>query len=125
MSSCPVIINGIDEVMTRGDLIDRTVVVELAEIPKDDRLPEKEFWSRFEQYRPGILGYFLNALQAAMSNIGSVKLDRLPRMADFAHLSRQPKNPLGGSLGTFWRSTTATEQRLTVSFSIHPPWRKN
>jgi hypothetical protein len=38
---CPVIINGIDEVMTRGDLIDRTVVVELAQIPEDEPAPRK------------------------------------------------------------------------------------
>jgi hypothetical protein len=98
---CPVIINGIDEVMTRGDLIDRTVVVELAQIPEDDRLPETEFWPRFEQYRPGILGYFLNALQAAMSNIGSVKLDRLPRMADFALFVTAAEEALGWEPGYF------------------------
>jgi hypothetical protein len=98
---CPVIINGIDEVMTRGDLIDRTLVVELAEIPKDSRLTEKEFWSLFEQYRPGILGYFLNALQAAMSNLDSVKLDRLPRMADFALFVTAAEESFGWKPGYF------------------------
>jgi hypothetical protein len=40
--------------------------------------------ARFEEARPGILGALLTAVSTALARIDSVRLERLPRMADFA-----------------------------------------
>ena len=41
-------------------------------------------WARFEKARPRILGALLDALVVGLRRLPDVKLDRLPRMADFA-----------------------------------------
>ena len=80
---CPLILNGIDEVVARGDLADRAIFLTLNAIPDADRRPEAELWARFEKARPRILGALLDALVVGLRRLPDVKLDRLPRMADF------------------------------------------
>lgn len=80
----PVLLNGIDELPTRGDLADRAVVLTLPTIPEDRRLSEADLWSDFGAARPAILGAVLDLVSHAMRLLPSVKLSRLPRMADFA-----------------------------------------
>jgi putative DNA primase/helicase len=60
------------------------MIVYLPSIPEDRRRPEKEFWSEFQKVQPYILGALLTAITDALANIQHVKLERLPRMADFA-----------------------------------------
>ena len=80
----PLILNGIDEVVARGDLADRAIFLTLSAILEADRKPEAELWARFDEARPRILGALLNALVEGVRRHPDVKLDRLPRMADFA-----------------------------------------
>ena len=80
----PLILNGIDEVVARGDLADRAIFLTLNAIPDTARKPEAELWARFEETRPRILGALLDALVEGLRRLPDVKLDRLPRMADFA-----------------------------------------
>ena len=80
----PLILNGIDEVVARGDLADRAIFLTLSAIREADRKPEAELWARFDEARPRILGALLNALVEGVRRHPDVKLDRLPRMADFA-----------------------------------------
>ena len=100
----PVILNGIDELATRADLMDRAIVIELSRIPAGKRLTEKEFWHVFGLYRPGILGYFLDGMCCALANIGSVKAPTLPRMADFAELVVAAESSLGWRQGSFLKA---------------------
>jgi len=80
----PLILNGIGDFISRPDLLDRTLIIELPVIREEDRRPEGEFWAEFEKVWPRILGALLDAVAKGLRNIDSVKLDRLPRMADFA-----------------------------------------
>ncbi len=80
----PVILNGIEELGSRGDLIDRSVAITLPRINDNHRLTERAFWRQFEVARPGILGALLDIVCAGLKNLPSVHLDRLPRMADFS-----------------------------------------
>ena len=80
----PSILNGIDEVVARGDLDSRTIILTLSAIHEADRKPEAELWARFDEARPRILGALLDALVEGVRRHPDVKLDRLPRMADFA-----------------------------------------
>jgi hypothetical protein len=80
----PAIINGIEELATRGDLLDRAIVHTLPTIPDDKRRPEDDLNSEFEKMRPGLLGALLTAVSCALQNVGSIKLASYPRMADFA-----------------------------------------
>jgi hypothetical protein len=80
----PLILNGIEDVVSRADLLDRSLVLHLPRIGEDRRLTESDFTERFERARPLILGALLDALVEALRKLPSTKLDRLPRMADFA-----------------------------------------
>ena len=80
----PVVMNGIEEVATRGDLLDRALILYLPTIPEEQRQDEKAFWQVFEQARPAILGALLAIVSAALQTLPTVQLTHKPRMADFA-----------------------------------------
>jgi hypothetical protein len=80
----PVVLNGIEELATRGDLLDRCMILYLPSIPEHERKPEADLWRDFEAKRPAILGALLDAVSEALRSLETVKLERLPRMADFA-----------------------------------------
>jgi len=80
----PVVMNGIEEVATRGDLLDRAVILYLPTIPTGERRNEKAFWPAFEQARPEIFGALLDIVSAGLRALPTVRIDDLPRMADFA-----------------------------------------
>jgi hypothetical protein len=52
----PVILNGIEDVVTRPDLGDRALFLTLDPIPDAARRPEQELWRDFETERPHIAG---------------------------------------------------------------------
>lgn len=83
----PIVINGIGDVISRDDLMQRAIVVGTPKISEEQRRDENEFWQEFEQDRPRILGAILHALSVGLANINSVTLEKKPRMADFAKLA--------------------------------------
>ena len=80
----PVILNGIEEIVTRPDLADRAVFLTLEPIPEERRRPEAELWAAFETERPRILGALLDAVAEGLKRLPETRLEKLPRMADFA-----------------------------------------
>ncbi len=78
------IINGIEEIVTRGDLTDRAIILYLPDIDETTRREADVFWMEFDTAAAGLLGALLSAVSTAMRNLPGVKLERLPRMADFA-----------------------------------------
>lgn len=80
---CPML-NGINLVASRDDLLDRSVLFRLDRIAQEQRKTEAEFWREFERDRPYILGAIFDVLSKALQIYPNVKLPALPRMADFA-----------------------------------------
>lgn len=80
----PVILNGIEDIVTRPDLADRAIFLTLEAIPEERRRPEKELWAEFEVTRPQLLGTLLDAVSQGLKRLPDTRLDTLPRMADFA-----------------------------------------
>jgi len=80
----PTLLNGIEDVIRRSDLADRTIFVTLEAIGEEQRRSESELWRGFEVARPRILGALLDVAAHGLRAVGSVQLPRLPRMADFA-----------------------------------------
>jgi putative DNA primase/helicase len=97
----PVMLNGIEEDATKEDLLDRTIQVTLAVISEEMRMTEEDVWGAFNDVAPEILGSLLDAASSALQNVGNVKLDRLPRMADFAKWVVAAEPALGWAPGTF------------------------
>ena len=80
----PVILNGIEDIVTRPDLADRSIFLMLEPISEESRRSEAELWAVFEAERPLILGVLLDAVSLGLRRLPDIKLQRLPRMADFA-----------------------------------------
>ena len=92
----PVILNGIEDIVTRPDLADRAVFLTLEAIPEERRRPEAELWATFDAERPRILGVLLDAAVQGLKMLPDTTLERLPRMADFALVGDRPARPPSG-----------------------------
>jgi len=118
-------LNGIDEVATRSDLIDRCILVELPIIPKKKRRNEADFWRDFEKVWPGILGALLDAVVCGLRNLPATRLESCPRMADFATWMVACEPALGWPPGTFLKAyecnrSAANEVALEASLIGEP-----
>jgi hypothetical protein len=97
----PQLFNGITEVATRPDLLDRALVVTLPPIPEERRRPEAELWREFEEARPRILAALFDAVSGALGAVEDVRLEGNLRMADFAVWSTAAEGALGWEPGAF------------------------
>lgn len=76
--------NGINIMLTEPDALDRSLMIEQQRIPKESRRLESVIYQEFESLKPGLLGYIFDTLVKAKQKVSSIKVDDLPRMADFA-----------------------------------------
>jgi hypothetical protein len=128
----PQIITAIDALVTRDDLANRVLMVQLPEITEEMRLPQSELNAKVEAVRPRILGALMTALSQTLAQIPSTKTDikSLPRMADYAQFAIASEKSLGLESGKFrltfdqscergnrvitcWRSNCETYARST------------
>lgn len=94
-SQRPVILTSIEEVVSRGDLLERSILVSLVPISEHARRPESALLADFNAASGRILGGLLDALSTALVRLPGVRLERLPRMADFAKLAVAAEPALG------------------------------
>ena len=80
----PSILNGIEDVVTRPDLADRAIMLTLLPISDEKRRTEVEIWKEFDAIHPAVLGALLDGVAHGLRTLPDVKLERRPRMADFA-----------------------------------------
>jgi hypothetical protein len=83
----PQAINGIGDFATRGDLLDRAIIITPPVIPEHRREDEKSFWGRFDQVRGELLGALLHCVSMGLRNLDATALTAKPRMADFARFA--------------------------------------
>src|SRR5262245_37431382 len=83
-ASRPLLVNGIEDVITRPDLADRSIFLTLAPVANARRQSERQLWRQFEPARPRILGALLDLVVHGLRTLPGIGPDRLPRMADFA-----------------------------------------
>jgi hypothetical protein len=95
----PVLLASIADVVSAPDLLDRTILLDLEPIPDHSRRTEAELARALDDVRPRVLGGLLNAVSAGLRLLPSVRLDRLPRMADFSLWGEAVWQGLGASPG--------------------------
>ena len=81
------IFTGINIPTHAPDLLDRLLLVELERISPDNRMDESSFWARFNADKPMLFGALLDAIAGTLKHLPMVKLNRMPRMADFAKIA--------------------------------------
>ena len=77
-------LNGVNLLVTKPDILDRTMLIELERISPSERKLEAQLWREFNDAKPEILGGMFDTLTKAKAIFPSVKLAELPRLADFA-----------------------------------------
>ena len=76
--------NGINPVLTKPDVLDRSITIEQDRIDPKYRVQEKLMMSKFYELRPRLLGYIFDILVKALQIYPTLKLGSLPRMGDSA-----------------------------------------
>jgi hypothetical protein len=97
----PVILNGIDHLAERADLADRALTLDLLPIDELNRREEEDLYRDFESEMPQILGALFTAVCGALAHLPDTRLERRPRMADFARWATAAEQPLGFPRGAF------------------------
>jgi len=77
-------INGINVALIEPDALDRSIFIELPDIDDSWRKEKEELLAEFEKIRPKLLHSIFDTVVKALQIKPTLKLTRLPRMADFA-----------------------------------------
>ena len=115
----PCMLNGIEELATRSDLLERSLVLNLPAIPDRHRRSEAELWQSFNLNRPRLLGALYHAISVALAN-PHVHLEHRPRMADFAEWVVAAEGACPWPKGEFlkvYRENREDAKRLAVDAS--------
>ena len=97
----PLLLNGIEDLLTRPDLADRALVLRPPTIRGGERKTERELEAAFDAAHPAVLGALLDALVGVLHHAPSVKAAELPRMADFAVVGMATEAALAWPQGSF------------------------
>jgi hypothetical protein len=117
----PIILNGIDDLATRGDLVDRSIIINLPRINGNSRKLERDIKREFEADKPKILGALLNLLSGILAAKDLFKCNSYSRMADFEHwicaaeIGAECKNERFWKPGTFSSAYNQNRERASIN----------
>jgi hypothetical protein len=97
----PVVLTGIEELASAGDLLDRSIVLTLPSLDEDGRMEEEDFWEAFEASRARLLGSLLDVVCRSLRALPTSRPGRLCRMADFHRWGAAVEQALGWPAGSF------------------------
>src|SRR5271156_3047606 len=122
----PMVFNAIPDLgAARPDFLDRALIVEFLDMKPELRRDEAKFWREFEEVRPGILRALLDAVATGLRNLPNVRLDRPPRMADFALWVNACEESLGmepgEALSAYQSNRTETHNLALESSPLYEP----
>lgn len=113
-----VIINSIMLPIVNADLMDRAIILKLQRIAQDKRKPEQDLWDEFNREQPGILGGIFDTIVKAMAIYPTIKIDKLPRLADFAKWGYSIAQALGKSGEQFLEDLSQNVKRQNESVAV-------
>jgi hypothetical protein len=99
----PVMLNGIAGIVTRPDLIERTIRVDAPSIPTSERREDTDITAGWQADRAKIFGAVLERLSAVLRILPEVQLGNRQRMADFERLGEASMQVEGYAPGSFSR----------------------
>jgi hypothetical protein len=120
----PIMLNGISGLVTRQDLMERCIYLDLQRIADGGRRTDTELDQLFEELMPQLLGALLDIMASAMALLPEVSRDNLPRMADYCLLGRAVASAMGFEPSYFdeayAKNQLAALERGLESLSIYP-----
>lgn len=115
-----VVLNGINVPTDRGDVLDRSLVVELERIPDGDRRTEEQLWELFAREHSGLLGALFDILSRAIALKPSLQLSRRPRLADWGEYAAAVYEVMGWGAEQFltdWDEVVKVQNQGTLDGS--------
>ncbi len=99
----PSMLTSIGDVIGQPDMLDRSLPLELVQIPDENRCEKEVLKGRFEAARPGIIGGLYTIVSKSLALLPVVRAEKrpLPRMADFAQWGEAVARSLGHPPGHF------------------------
>lgn len=88
-------ITGINLVVQKPDLLDRSLILMFNRISDDEREDETSFWSRFNEEKPFLLGALFGVVSQMLKIVPTLKLSKKPRMADYGKYAAAASIALG------------------------------
>jgi len=114
------LLNGINVPTDRGDVLDRSLVVDLERIPDGERKTEEQIWELFAREQPRLLGALFDTLAKAIALKASIKLSRRPRLADWGEFAAAVYEVMGWGAETFlidWDEVVRVQNQATLDGS--------
>lgn len=108
----PVIINGIDDLAKRQDLLDRSIVLDLPHL--ESRQTEEELRTSFKDDLPAILGHLLNCIVDSLKHAGKSDYNE-SRMSDFGQMVENAHTALKWHEGYFRGIYQDNRQKATFA----------
>lgn len=96
-----VILTGIETVVQRPDLLDRSILLGLEPIFPTKRKSERVLLQAFEEARPRIFGALLTLVSGVLAALPEIQSEGLPRLADFARVGLAVERVCGWPADTF------------------------
>jgi len=115
----PVMVNGIDAVISRADLLDRALIVDLPRIPAKQRRQRQAFWHDFESARPSILVASSTPSPAPWPDIPKSPY----RPSHVWRTSPPGRSPRSRTLDAPRRGSSSLPTRATVRRPTSWPWK--
>jgi len=117
----PCILNGIDRVVKAEDVIDRAVIISLQPIPSSQRKTDQELWAAFNEDAPKILGALYDAGALALKRLPEIKVENLPRLADWGKWVEAGAPGFGWSDGQFLTALRKVKSEATHAVFAEDP----
>lgn len=117
------IMNGISSVIGEPDLLQRSIIYELAVIPDNDRKTDDEVLGLIEELRPQLLGQIFTILSKTLRDFESVSktVKEKPRMASFALWGETIARCLGGKKDEFLDRYNAKQMQAEIEIQDRYP----
>ena len=110
----PVLLNGIPDLMSRGDLMDRCIRIALEPLPADQRQTEADLAKGVERVLGEAFGGLLTALSGGLARWYRTPDPQGYRMADFVKFVNAAELDLGWQPGSFLEAYEAARADMTM-----------
>jgi hypothetical protein len=115
MEACrPIILNGIEDIASRSDLISRSIQITLNPISGDLRRSMGELEAEFQKNQPAIFGVILDCVVEGLKHQDTIRLTEQPRMADFAQFVTPAEDRLGLPKGFIVQSMIDNQKQQDI-----------
>lgn len=115
------LVNGIEDLATRADLLSRALLVHLETMPHEQRKELDVVKADFEAARPSLLGAVFDAVSCSLRNKDRIVVKHPPRMADMANWVTRAEPALGWERGTYVTMfQTSVEEAASISLEASP-----